>query len=423
MSLINCPECSKKISDKAEFCPHCGLPLALIESPDTVTVKKGKPKKMRLPNGFGQITKIKGKNLRNPYRVHVNTTMGDDGKYKAVPLKPKAYFPTYEAAYQALLDWHKDPNVDMKTMTMQTLFERYIEERSVSDPDYKGRRRKDDLSLWQYCRAFANELVCNMRIFSLKKLIRTAEYTDKKGKYHPATASTKTRLKYLLNKMFDHALELDIVTQNYARMFKLDSSVQKEITEGEEHHIPFTDEEINILWNNVDKNPFVKYVLIQIYTGFRPSELGALKRENVDLLRRTLVGGMKTRAGINRIVPIHSRIYPLVLECFDESVILGSEWLLNYSDVFGDLYVLREDTRMDYNRYRTIFSDVLKQTGLNTEHTPHDCRTTFITRAKEFGMDEYCIKLIVGHYVKDLTENTYTLRSLAWFWQEIEKIA
>jgi predicted amidophosphoribosyltransferase len=26
MSLIDCPECGNKISDKAESCPHCGLP-------------------------------------------------------------------------------------------------------------------------------------------------------------------------------------------------------------------------------------------------------------------------------------------------------------------------------------------------------------------------------------------------------------
>ena len=26
MSLIHCPECGQQISDKAEKCPHCGLP-------------------------------------------------------------------------------------------------------------------------------------------------------------------------------------------------------------------------------------------------------------------------------------------------------------------------------------------------------------------------------------------------------------
>lgn len=27
MALINCPECGKEISDKAEFCPNCGYPI------------------------------------------------------------------------------------------------------------------------------------------------------------------------------------------------------------------------------------------------------------------------------------------------------------------------------------------------------------------------------------------------------------
>ena len=27
MALINCPECGKEISDRAENCPHCGFPI------------------------------------------------------------------------------------------------------------------------------------------------------------------------------------------------------------------------------------------------------------------------------------------------------------------------------------------------------------------------------------------------------------
>lgn len=30
MALIQCPECGKKISDKAEFCVGCGYPVKLI---------------------------------------------------------------------------------------------------------------------------------------------------------------------------------------------------------------------------------------------------------------------------------------------------------------------------------------------------------------------------------------------------------
>ncbi len=422
MALVKCPECKNKVSDKARLCPHCGISLAT--KTQGKAVKQRKPgRRKRLPNGFGQITEIRGKNLRNPFRVCVNTFKDENGKYKTTLLQPVAYFPTYEEAYAALMEWNKNPNMEMRTMTMQKLFERYIEERRISDPDYTDRARKDDLALWQYCGAYTNELVMNMRIAGLKKLIRTAEYTDKKGNCHKSSATTKTRLKSLLNKLMDYALELEVIDKNYARMFSVDSSVQKEIIETEKHHMPFTEKEIEALWDNVDKYPYVRYVLIQIYTGFRPRELGEIRRENVDLLRRTLVGGMKTRAGRNRVVPIHPRIYPLILECYDESAVLGSEWLFNYSDVFDDVYVLREDTKMDYPRYRTIFKSVVDQVGLNPEHTPHDGRTTFITRAKEYGVDEYCIKLIVGHYIKDITENVYTLRSLSWFWQEIGKIA
>lgn len=32
MSLINCPECKKTISDKAPSCPHCGIPLFKVKN-------------------------------------------------------------------------------------------------------------------------------------------------------------------------------------------------------------------------------------------------------------------------------------------------------------------------------------------------------------------------------------------------------
>ena len=39
MGLINCPECGKKISDKASSCPHCGNP---IENDSSKRAKKTK---------------------------------------------------------------------------------------------------------------------------------------------------------------------------------------------------------------------------------------------------------------------------------------------------------------------------------------------------------------------------------------------
>ena len=43
MSLINCPECSKEISDKALSCPNCGYPLSIYQNSANFYIKKKLP--------------------------------------------------------------------------------------------------------------------------------------------------------------------------------------------------------------------------------------------------------------------------------------------------------------------------------------------------------------------------------------------
>jgi len=50
MALINCPECSKEVSDQAPSCPNCAYPLAektSMADADLTTIKKA-PKKFKL---------------------------------------------------------------------------------------------------------------------------------------------------------------------------------------------------------------------------------------------------------------------------------------------------------------------------------------------------------------------------------------
>ena len=75
MALMNCPECDLQVSDKALFCPHCGFPLKGTKEQKRRYI----PKRMRLPNGFGRITEIKGKKLRKPFRVMVTTGKTTEG--------------------------------------------------------------------------------------------------------------------------------------------------------------------------------------------------------------------------------------------------------------------------------------------------------------------------------------------------------
>ena len=48
MALINCPECGKEISDKAESCPNCGYRLIEENRNNSVLAEKCRTKKNRL---------------------------------------------------------------------------------------------------------------------------------------------------------------------------------------------------------------------------------------------------------------------------------------------------------------------------------------------------------------------------------------
>ena len=103
--LIQCPECELQVSDKASSCPHCGYPM----KPSVKRKPRSKNnKRRRLPNGFGQISEIKNRNLRNPFRAMVTVGKTPEGKPICKPLKPESYFHTYNDAYAALVEYSKN---------------------------------------------------------------------------------------------------------------------------------------------------------------------------------------------------------------------------------------------------------------------------------------------------------------------------
>jgi integrase len=236
------------------------------------------------------------------------------------------------------------------------------------------------------------------------------------GEKHFASAAMKNKIKSLFNVMLDYALEYELVDRNYSRTFKLGEGVIKEMSTVKKEHIAFTDEEIQKLWDNSDNKKYIDAILIQCYSGWRPQELGLLEIENVDLENRTFKGGMKTEAGLDRIVPIHSKIKELVLRKYKEAEKIGSKYLLNYSEKRNKIVPL------NYNRYQKGFIRICEELNLNPIHRPHDGRTHFVTSAKKYGVDEYAIKYMVGHKISDITEKVYTKREFDWLKQEIEKI-
>jgi len=127
---------------------------------------------------------------------------------------------------------------------------------------------------------------------------------------------------------------------------------------------------------------------------------------------------MKTDAGTDRIVPIHSRIKKLVEEKYKEAQNLGSEYLINCTDTRTS----RSNLMFTYDKYQKRFNKIRDKLNLNPLHRAHDGRKHFVTAAKKYKVDEYAIKYIVGHTITDITEKIYTTRDIDWLKEEIEKI-
>ena len=214
--------------------------------------------------------------------------------------------------------------------------------------------------------------------------------------------------------MFDYAMEHEIVDKNYARMFNLDEDIITQKAKDKKPTIPFNNDELKLLWDNVDKVQFVDMILIGIYSGWRPQEMATLELKDVDLDKNIMFGGMKTDAGKNRFVPIHPLIRELIAKRYEEAVKLGSNVLFN--DIDG-----QRGTKMTYDKYRSRFDKVMKRLNMRF-HRPHETRHSFITLAKDYKINEYILKMIVGHKTADITERVYTHRTLDQLQEEILKI-
>lgn len=410
--LITCPECELQVSDKASACPHCGYPMA--------GGQKRKPrsknnKRRRLPNGFGQISEIKNRNLRNPFRAMVTVGKDENGRPVCKPLKPESYFPTYNDAYAALVEYNRNPYDLKPEMTMSELYDKWSEEYFKTLKQNSSQRTIS--SCWAYCSSVYKMRVSDLRARHIKGCMEEGFVKIKDNVRRP-TAGVKSRIKSMFNLMLDYAVEYELIDRNYARTFSVSDDIIKEQIQTKRDHISFTDEEMQKLWDNLYVIPYVDVILIQCYSGWRPQELGLIEVVNIDFEKNIIVGGMKTDAGSDRIVPIHPKILPLIKKRYDEAVAGGAKYLITCTD--GVTH--KENVLLTYEKYRGRFLKVVKLLNLNPLHRAHDARVYFVTKAKKYGVDEYAIKYIVGHQIEDLTERVYTRRDTEWLNAEIQKI-
>lgn len=345
---------------------------------------------VKLPNGYGSITKLSGKR-RKPWMVRVSSGWEIDltAKTKRLNRQVIGYAKTKQEALQMLSEYNQNPyRLDERQATFEEVYVRWEKEHSPT----VSKRAADQLDLaFRYFQPIHDRPFRELRVTDLEQCIYALS-----GK-----SEMQVKMKSLANQMYKWAIRHDLVQNNYAAL----CAVQRK--EAQIKRIPFSEDEICQLFQHPEI-PFSDAVLIGIYTGFRPSELMDIKVENINLNDQTIIGGGKTKAGTNRLVPIHPRILPLI----ENRLKTAREYLI--ADPQENLW------HIQYDSWKRRFLAVCSFLG--TQHLPHDTRHTFATRAKEVAMDEYILKRIMGHAITDVTEAVYTHREIESYHREIQKL-
>lgn len=212
--------------------------------------------------------------------------------------------------------------------------------------------------------------------------------------------SKLTFMKLVCSIVYNYAIRNDIVEKDLSKYIKFHST-----SDVKNERTPFTKDEIELLFN--DNTEISKVILIYIYTGMRPVELIKLKKEDVHIEDRYIIGGVKTKSGKRRIIPIHKDILPFFVEACASG----------YYFLFSSL-----SSKYLYNKYLKLYHDTMDRLNMRQHNDPYDTRHTFSTIAKISKMETSARKKIMGHTCNDLTDDVYTHEPIKYLIAEMDKI-
>lgn len=335
---------------------------------------------MRNENGFGSIHKLGG-NRRKPYAVRI-TVGWKDGKQVR---KYIGYYKTQPEALLALAEYHKGEfDIDLSKLTLVEVYDRWIKRiepnvsKNVLNSHNMARMRFDRMG--------------NMEITKLK-----ADHLQDWMDNIDLSPGSKKRLKSTMIQLWKYAIKNDIVSKNYAESIEIHEKVEKT---GK----VFTPMEVKTLWEDVD-NPTAQWILILMYTGMRIGELLSLTSDTIYLDQQYMVGGSKSEAGIDRVIPLHDKIVPLVTKQLGKAK-----------------YLMRDEKGRKLSYAKALEQFKIYMLEHKWEHLPHDTRKTAVSLMHSSGIPIETVRIIVGHSGKGVTETTYLYKTPYELVEAINKI-
>ena len=351
---------------------------------------------MRRANGTGTVVRLSG-NRRRPYAVRVS----ERDKYGQIVQKALGYFATAREAQEALDEHNRlkaqglAPAINQMSMTVGQVYEAWSARAyaKIGPQAVRGY-----VAAWKMrVSRFADR---KMRDMTLDEWQSILDEDEKNG----LSQSIVNKDLHVIKGLYAYSMERDIVGKDYSAFLDVPTIAPK-VEKG-----AFTDFQLAKLEELAREDfPWADTVLMLCYTGFRISEFLSLTRFNYHPeYGGYLQGGLKTKAGKNRIVPVHPKIAPYL-----------KRWL----EKDGDTLINRAGKAISDDWYREkAFAPVAHLLGL-PQATPHWCRHTFASLLHRAGTDTLTAKWLLGHSTEtDITEH-YTHESIEELVAGIRKLA
>lgn len=337
-----CRKCKRELPDDAVCCCYCG---AAITAKPRGRKKRG--------NGQGTVWQLKSGHWIATQVI--GWYKDENGKRKR---KTVSRVFTKKSDAIAALPTLKNLPPEVKDMTLHDLWELY-----------KASKEYDDLSKSQSDKmGFAWKRWVDLEFRGIRTLTVDdieRQIESKTKSYYPAHD-----MKVVLSHLYKIAVKKEIVVQNKTEYVELPHELPKAKREC------WTEDEVKLLWEDYKTHPFTGYILIMCYAGLRYGELSTIYLENIHLDENYMVGGIKTEAGIDREIPIHSKLKPIL-----ETII---------PDRKSKLLEMNED-----NFYEAYWSTI-DRAGLR-HLPPHTCRHYFFSRMTSKGVQGGIIAEVGGH--------------------------
>jgi site-specific recombinase XerD len=378
-NLMQCIKCKKEIPSGSTFCNHCGKKQA--------TEKRRSRKRA---NGQGSVYKLPG-NRAKPYAVVLPATYDYNGGKKQ---SYYGYYTTKTEALNALNDVISKGVTDNIGLSLTQIFNEW---KTLKFRELSKSAVSNYNAAFKFFEPIKDKKFKDIKAVDVQEVIDHAVEQKKKR-------ATCEKIRSLYSQLCQYAMSIDLITQNYAKFLKLPSidKKEKEI---------FTPEEISCFKAAASESDTAKIVMILIYTGMRINELFLMKKQNVYLESECpyMIGGLKTDAGKDRVLPLHSRIVPYI----DYFMSQPGAYLISNSK--GGMKSYRNFKDREYY-------PLLDTLGIDRQKTLHCTRHTFATALQAQGTAPEDIIKLMGHTDYSTTTENYVHQQLDQLSKAVQRL-